>query len=327
MDGSEIVHTEFDAWRTLPPGTNFNYRGIHVGTVVRIETSGNPIYSDYPRRKDASMNKLNIILHQNDPILDCFFVKSVGKKETKLPKRLKDGKFLCWDGVLLNSRIHWTSNFGARREEYEEFYHQLRKWTAIDTPKGSGPGTLLELSKDGKKLAEAGIIHMVRREVRGGGLSARDLTRKACNGALIDKKIKAYTRGHHVGFSDFTLRHVVKDETIGSYGFGVGLLTDLYSAQKFFGKVGPFFWNATTVRLELVYDLITIGYEMDLPGDGSSVAPHTLEKLAEAPVQLPLMLEKVVLTFIRNKEHLGRPLTYRLRRIADDNENQGSGEK
>ena len=325
MDWSEVVHTEFDDWRTLPPGTNFNYRGIHVGTVVKISTSGIPNFSTFVVRS----GKFN-----PNHILKRFTLNPGSKGHTKLKDAFYRQDFLCWDGEALSSKINWTrSNFEPHKDHYEEFYNRLRKWTGLDRPVRSEPavlgsrGTLLELSKEGIWHARNGTFAVIRRKAKSTSLPSSSHIQTACKDALAHRKIKAYTQGQHDDFSNFTLRYAVKNETKRYYAFGENFENGLKDSLRIFGSIGPFFWNATTVRLELVYDLITIGYEMDLPGDGSSVAPHTLEKPAEAPVQLPLMLEKVVLTFIRNKEHLGRPLTYRLRRITDDNENEGSGEE
>lgn len=325
MDGSEVVHTEFDDWRTLPPGTDFNYRGIHVGTVVKISISGIPSFSTLV----GSSGKF-----VPDRILKRFILNPGSKGHAKLEGPFYRQDFLCWDGEVLSSKIDWVrSNFKPDKGHYEEFYNRLREWTGLDRPLRSGSavlqssGALLELSKEGMWHARNGTFAMIRNKAKSTSLPLTSLTRSACHEALAHRKIRAYTQGQHDDFSNFTLRYVVENETKRGYAFGKNLESGLEDSSRIFGSIGPFFWNATTVRLELVYDLITIGYEMDLPGDGSSVAPHTLERPFEAPVQLPLMLEKVVLTFIRNKEHLGRPLSYRLRRITDDNENEGSGKE
>ena len=215
----------------------------------------------------------------------------------------------------------------AHKKESALGWKEITGWIGIS--KSSETGTLLRLHREKKNFYSGNNFrhNEFNRNVKTIGFAFRGQIRRVIQNVFRDSKTAAYTTRYFPNMENFSLQleHSLPEtgrEDQFYFGAEPGFMLD---GLLEFGNLAPHFMNVTTVRLELVYDLITDGYEIDLPGDGSDLTPHTLEEQCELPVQLPLMLEKVVLTFIRNKEHLGRP-NYRLRRITDDNENEGGEE-
>lgn len=318
IEPGKVSHTNFDDWFGLPPGTDYYFRGMFIGTVVKVKDR-NPYF--FLRGTQSS--------GWFDDILGSFVIPSWGKKGSDLAKILPHSVFLCIDGKTLNSRVNQAkSKLTNAKEDYEKYYSDLREWTAIgNSKKIDGSGALLELHEDVWRLAKGGTFNIIRRKKTGGTSGLASITYEACRAALLQGKIRAYTQGNHHDFSDFTLHHVEKNKNTGLFGFGKRFQIDLRDALRTFGEIGPFFWNSTTVRFEIVYDLITIAYEIDLPGDGSDVTPHTLVDQCDLPLQLPLELQHIIFTFIRKRENVGRRVDHRLRRVTVGIRNNRGDEK
>ena len=305
IEPGKVSHSNFDDWTRLPPGTDYYFRGMFIGTVVKVERQRMPF---------LNLSK-NSTYSGGTQILKRFLIPTWGKDGSDLDRLLRKTEFLCIDGKTLNSRVHQAKSKLAKSvEDYEKFYSDLREWTG--TGKKSGDGALLELHEDVRRLANGGTFSIIRRKETGVTSGLASLTHKACRAALLQGKISAYTRGNHHDFSDFTLHHVEKNKNTRLFGYGKEFEADLRDARRTFGEIGPFFWNSTTVIFEIVYDLITIAYEIDLPGDGSDVTPHKLVDECDLPLQLPLELQQIIFTFIRKRENVGRCVDHRLRRVT-----------